>query len=279
MKDADCVQFLQWVLPRLRMRWPGFRKVRRQVCKRVDRRLRHLGLEDLSAYRDYLDRHLGEWLVLDELCRISISRFYRDRRVFDLIRNEVLPQLAAAAKARGDSGIRLWSAGCASGEEVYTLKMVWELDVQRQFPNVSLHITATDADRQLLQRARRGCYARSSLKDLPKEWMELAFSRSEEEFHVRDLFRGGVEFLIQDIRREQPAGPFDLISCRHVVLTYFDEKLQKEVLRQMMARLRHDGILVIGKQEGFPPAMNYDLRLVQPHSGIYRWHPVSRTHP
>ncbi len=279
MKDEDCVQFLQWVLPKLRMRWPGFRKVRRQVCKRVDRRLRHLGLEDLSAYRDYLDRHSPEWLVLDELCRITISRFYRDRRVFDLIRNDVLPQLATAAKTRGDSGIRAWSAGCASGEEVYTLKIVWELEVQRQFPNVSLHMTATDADPQLLRRAHRGCYRLSSVKDFPKEWMTFAFNRSGEEFNVRDLFRGEVEFLRQDIRREQPAGPFDLISCRHLVFTYFDEKLQKDILRQMMARLRPDGILVIGKQETLPPPMNYNLRLVQPHSGIYRWHSVSRTHP
>ena len=270
MKDADCVQFLQWVLPKLRMRWPGFRKVRRQVCKRVDRRLRHLGLEDLSAYRDYLDRHSHEWLVLDELCRISISRFYRDRRVFDLIRNEVLPQLAAASKARGDSGIRVWSVGCASGEEVYTLKMVWELQVQRHFPNVSLHITATDADPQLIQRAHGGCYAGSSVKDLPIEWMKLAFSRAEEEFCVRDLFRGGIEFLIQDIRREQPAGPFDLISCRHLVFTYFEEQLQGEVLRQMMARLRPDGVLLIGKQEVLPPSANCDLRIIEPHSGMYR---------
>lgn len=277
MKDVDCVQFLQWVLPRLRMRWPGFRKVRRQVCKRIDRRLRELRLANLSAYRDYLNHQSREWLVLDGLCRISISRFYRDRRVFDLIRNEALPQLAAAAKARGDSNIRGWSAGCASGEEVYTLKMVWEFDVQQRFPGISLQIVATDADPQMLRRAQCGCYTPSSVKDVPEEWMQLAFSISGEELQVGDLLRGGIEILRQDIRREQPAGPFDLVCCRHLVFTYFDEKLQEEVLARMMAQLRPDGILVIGKQEQLPPQANYDLRLVRPHSGIYQWHSGPKT--
>ena len=271
MKDADCVQSLQDVLPRLRMRWRGFRKVRRQVCKRVDRRLRQLGLSDMSAYRDYLDRHSPEWLVLDEFCRISISRFYRDRRVFDLLRADVLPQLAAAAASRGDRAIRAWCAGCASGEEVYTLKMIWELGVQKRYPDSSLHITATDAAPTMLERSRRGRYKRSSLKDFPDEWITVAFGESREEFTVNAFFRGGIEFLQQDIRQEQPAGPFDLILCRHLVFTYFDEQLQEEVLRQMMARLRTDGILVTGKQETLPTAPSCDLRIVEPRSGIFRW--------
>ena len=269
MKDSDCVKFLQYVLPRLGMSWPGFRKVRRQVCKRVDRRIRDLGLEDVTAYREYLDRHAPEWLVLDKLCRISISRFYRDKRVFDLLRNEVLPQLAVLAASRGDCRIQAWSAGIASGEEVYSLKLVWELGVHEQFPSLSLDITATDAEPKMLERACLGQYQHSSVKDLPKEWMEVAFRKSGDEFSVNAIFREGIRFLLQDIRREQPAGPFDLILCRHVVFTYFDQEVQEEVSRQMVARLRAGGALVIGKQESLPPSTNRDLQILQPHSGIY----------
>ena len=278
MKDDDCVRFLQWALPKLRMRWPGFRKVRRQVCKRVARRLRVLGLEGLPAYREYLDRHPREWLTLDEMCRISISRFYRDRGVFDLLKNGVLPDLAAAALARGEKGIQAWSAGCASGEEAYTLKMVWQLGLQRKFPSVSLDITATDADSQLLDRAHRACYPASSVKDFPPEWLTLAFNRSGDEFYVRDLFRGGIDFRLQDIRREQPAGPFHLILCRHLVFTYFDEQFQREILRQMTARLCPDGFLVIGKQEAAPTGIDDALRPYQPHSGIFQRPAVPKTH-
>ena len=82
MKDADCTDFLQWALPRLRMRWGGFRRVRGQVCKRLARRIVDLGLKDLSEYRALLETHADECTRLDGLCRISISRFYRDQGVW-----------------------------------------------------------------------------------------------------------------------------------------------------------------------------------------------------
>jgi chemotaxis protein methyltransferase CheR len=75
VRDVEGVRFLQWSLPRLRLRWPGFLKVRKQVYKRVDRRLRELGLPDVVAYRAYFERHGKEWQALDTLCRIPISRF------------------------------------------------------------------------------------------------------------------------------------------------------------------------------------------------------------
>ena len=114
MRDSRCVEFLQWALPRLRMRWPGFRRVRRQVCKRIDGRLRELGLDNTAAYQEYLENNPAEWHVLDDFCRISISRFYRDRSVFDCLRDDVLPNLAARAAALGERQLRCWSAGCAS---------------------------------------------------------------------------------------------------------------------------------------------------------------------
>ena len=270
MNDTDCVQFLQDVLPKLRMRWPGFRKVRRQVCKRVHRRLQHLRLEDVAAYREYLNRHPAEWHVLDEFCRITISRFYRDRGVFDLVRDRVLPLLAEAATVDGSCRIRAWIAGCASGEEVYTLKLIWELGPRRGFSAVQLHITATDADPRMLQRARRASYGASSIKDFPAEWTPLAFERSGEELRVRDDFRGGIELQTQDIRHQQPDGPFDLILCRHLAFTHFDDSLQEDVLRRILARLRPGGILLIGKQETLPRAAGGALKVFERHSGIYR---------
>ena len=79
MKNSKCVHFLQWSLPQLHLRWSGFRKVRRQVCKRIQRRLQELELCDISAYQSYLETYPAEWLVLDAYCRITISRFYRDQ--------------------------------------------------------------------------------------------------------------------------------------------------------------------------------------------------------
>ena len=107
MQDKECVQFLQWALPRLSLRWAGFRKVRRQVCKRIQRRIRTIGLADTNAYRKLLETDKEEWQVLDELCRITISRFFRDREVFDCLGAHVLPQLARDRIAAGDATLRV----------------------------------------------------------------------------------------------------------------------------------------------------------------------------
>ncbi len=106
MRDADCVQFLQWALPRLDLRWDGFRKVRRQVCRRISRRLAELGLSDGAAYRTYIEGNADEWDRLDGFCRITISRFWRDPAVFQSLRDDVLPVLGPT--------VSVWSAGCAS---------------------------------------------------------------------------------------------------------------------------------------------------------------------
>ncbi|MEE8226367.1 MAG: CheR family methyltransferase, partial [Kiloniellales bacterium] len=125
MRDEDCVRFLQWCLPPLGLRWAGYRRVRRTVCKRIERRRRELGLADAAAYRACLIADPGEWTRLDALCRISISRFYRDRAVFDHLVCDVLPNLATKAGRRADTALRCWSAGCASGEEPYSLAIAW----------------------------------------------------------------------------------------------------------------------------------------------------------
>ena len=153
MTDRECVEFLQWALPQLGLRWPGFRKVRRQVHKRIVRRLGELGLGQIADYRAYLDTHAAEWGVLDAMSRISISRFYRDRGVFDHLRYAVLPELAARARQRDGQRIWVWSAGCASGEEPSTVAIIWARRVQPSFPEIGLQLVATDADEHMLQRA------------------------------------------------------------------------------------------------------------------------------
>lgn len=110
MADEARVAFLKWCLPQLGLRWPGYRKVRRLVGKRISRRLIELGLADLSAYRTFLTGHPEEWAHLDAVCRIPISRFYRDRAVFDAISRELLPEAAALAAARSDNVVGCWSA-------------------------------------------------------------------------------------------------------------------------------------------------------------------------
>ena len=146
--------------------------------------------------------------MLDELCRISISRFYRDRGVFDHVAHHLLPAIAKRATAQGRQEARAWSCGCASGEEPYSLAIAWRLS---NAPPLPLAIVATDADPTLIDRARAATYPRSSMKDAPRTWLDAAFTRDGDRFRLKDAFREGITFLRQDIRTEQPLGPFDLI--------------------------------------------------------------------
>ncbi len=251
MTDSECVEFLQWALPRMGFRWAGFRRVRRQVCKRISRRLRDLGMEDEGAYRDHLRHHPEEWEVLDRCCRVTISRFLRDRQVFFQIAQHLLPVWAGEATHRGGI-VRAWSAGCGSGEEPYSLVLTWAFLVGPAIPDVRLEVVATDADPHLLWRASRARFGPGSLRELPPEWMERAFVVEEDARVLRPEFTTGVRFELQDLRREMPSGSFDLVLCRNLAFTYFTEGLQRQIMEGVLKRLRAGGALVIGGHESLP---------------------------
>lgn len=267
--DDDGVQFLQWCLPKLHLRWRGFRKVRRQVYKRINRRMTDLALSDIEAYRDYLHCHPEEWQRLDAFCWISISRFYRDRRVFEQLGKECLPALAEGVIGRGERELRCWSAGCAGGEEPYTLALLFHHRMTLQFPTLGWRIIATDSDATALRRAERGCYPDSSLRELPAEWRTDAFDRVADELCLKAEYRSSVTFFPQDIREHAPDGPFHLILCRNLVFTYFDDALQKTATDSIAGRLVRGGILVIGKGETLPEGA-WGLEPWQPQLGIFR---------
>jgi chemotaxis protein methyltransferase CheR len=261
MRDEQCVRFLQWALPKMHMRWRGYRKVRRQVCKRVDRRIQELGLAGVEAYRSWLGENDDEWRHLDACCRITISRFYRDRAVFDALADHVLPVLADAARRRGDTVLRTWSAGCGCGEEPYTLAIIWHNELRHRFPGMGVEIVATDADPNVLRRARAGRYESGSLKELPERLREQAFDRDDDAYRIKPESRRGVRFLEQDIREGQPGGCFDLVLCRNLVFTYFDECRQRELLRRIAGTMHDGAALVLGAHEHLPDDV----------SGLHAW--------
>jgi chemotaxis protein methyltransferase CheR len=271
VEDRQCVTFLQWALPHLGMRWAGFRKVRRQVCKRLGRRLTELGLSDLDAYRALLDRDPEEWARLEVLTHITISRFHRDRGTFAFLEAEVLPALADGQRV---GALRAWSAGCASGEEAYTLAIMWELGLAERFPTVTLRILATDVEETMLARARRGCYGASSLRELPERWRTAAFVSRGREFCLRDGFRECVTFARHDVLRAPPPGQgFDLVLCRNLAFTYFDDAGQRVAAAHLGRALRTGGALVLGRHETLPAGVGGFSRW-SPHEGVYRREPT-----
>jgi chemotaxis protein methyltransferase CheR len=257
--DRACVEFLRWALPRLGLRWAGFRRVRRQVCRRLTRRLEALGLGDLGAYRTYLDAHPEEWAVLNGLTPITISRFYRDREVFARLEQEVLPALAAGASAAGRDALQCWSAGCGSGEEAYTVALLWREAVAARFPALRLEVLATDIEPAMLDRAREAAYDASSLKELPQALREGAFIRRHGLYVLRAEYRRLVTLGRHDLRASPREGAFDLVLCRNVAFTYMANEPQRIVLGSLAGVLRPAGALVIGLHESLPsPAPEFE---------------------
>jgi chemotaxis protein methyltransferase CheR len=233
--------------------------------------MKSLGISDVLTYRSYLESHGDEWKQLDQLCRIPISRFYRDHAVFRYLEQTLLPQLAEAAQLEGAAAVRAWSAGCGAGEEPYTLNLLWRFSMQQRFPQIALRILATDIDPQQLDRAITACYSRGSVKDLPKDWLDVAFEadRNGNRYILRPEFREGIEFRSHDLRREPPDGPFDLILCRNVAFTYFDEDLQHQVAARFHERLVPGGALVLGIHEVLPADVAGFVKM-DPRLRVYR---------
>ena len=264
-----CVEFLHWALPRLGLRWAGFRKVRGQVCKRLRRRVCELELGDLAAYQAYLEGHPEEWPVLEGLTRITISRFNRDRGVFARLAGDVLPALAREAVARSADAVEAWSAGCASGEEAYTLAIIWQFEVAGLFPGLAIRILATDVDDAMLDRARRGCYGASSLRELPQAWRVAAFVEQDRHYCVENALREAVSVERHDIRDDTPGPPFDVVMCRNLAFTYFDGAGQRELAARLAGALRPGGALVLGKHESLPSGVE-EFEPWSPGERIYR---------
>ncbi len=252
MRDLEWVDLLEWALPRLGFRWPGFRRVRGQVCKRISRRMTELHVARVAEYRARLGSDPSEWEVLDGLCRITISRFWRDRAVWDRMRDGLLAEAACLAVRDGREDLRCWSAGCASGEEPYGIAILFRFAVAHAFPGLGLRVVATDADDAILERARRACFSPGAARSIPAEWVERAFERRDGLLCVRPEIRDDVQLLKQDLRRAMPDGRFEIVLCRNLAFTYFDDELQRRVLEGIGDRVAPGGFLVIGAHESLP---------------------------
>jgi chemotaxis protein methyltransferase CheR len=175
------------------------------------------------------------------------------------LEQEVLPALAAGTLAGGRDTLRCWSAGCASGEEPFTVALLWREAAAARFPALHLEILATDIEPAMLDRARESAYDASSLKELPQALREPGFIRRHGLYAVRPEHRRLVKLGRHDLRARPPEGSFDLVLCRNVAFTYMAAEPQRVVLGRLAAVLRANGALVIGLDESLPrPAPEFE---------------------
>ncbi|MDG5815154.1 CheR family methyltransferase [Chitinispirillales bacterium ANBcel5] len=245
--SLDCTSFLQWCLPKLEMRYEGFRKVRKRPCKKLRRRAQYLGLKSLNEYQKYLEENHQEWESVDQALRIFITRFYRDKGTFDYIARFVLPSL------RLNQTLRVLSLGCAAGQEPYTVAMLLDTCCPKN-NGADTAIIATDSDSGQLERAKKGQFYQSEIKELPPELKASYFQKEikPQTYTLSETIKKRVTFMNQDVRKELPEGHFHLILCRNLVFTYFSEDLQITIGSKIVSKLTPGGYLILGSHERVP---------------------------
>lgn len=243
----DFDQFLREATRLLGLQCRPFR--RRGIRRKVERRLGEIGLAHLGDYGRRLEESPEEREALSRILTVTISRFFRDREVFGAIESSVLPAILSR-RASGD--VKVWSIGCASGEEPYSVVLLWKTRYEKEFPGIRLSVLGTDIDGGLLDRAREGRYRRSSVKEIPEEVLGAFFHEDGVSYRIDPSIRGQVVFQKHDVLREEPFSEMDLVFCRNLAFTYFAKASQTEVLTRIFRGLRPEGYLIIGKDESLP---------------------------
>jgi len=232
-------------------------------------RMRACGVHTYAEYMDVLDKRPEEWDKLKDALTINVTRFYRNPETWDRLRRDVLPDLMAARHGR----LTAWSAGCASGEEPYTLAMLCVAAAEALgHPSWAdrVRIDATDIDRQSLERATEGNYPAGAFVEAPA-WITAQYCEPVEGgWRVRESVRRLVTVRRLDLMREPPpAAGYDLIFCRNVVI-YFDRPMQERLFSLFAEALAPGGILVLGKVETLLGPARERLILVDARERIFR---------
>ncbi len=225
--------------------WSGYRKVRKGVKKRVRRHMQALGCMTIQAYLQILQQNKNERARCEQALRVTISRFFRDRALWQVLGRRILPDVIR----RFEAPIRIWSAGCANGEEAYSLALIW----QTLPAPPKLKILASDTGSKVLQRAQQGIYNRSSLKEVPPDLQDKFFKPLGK--HRRIIRAQGltpIEWRQHDLFDPPPRGPFQMIFLRNSLLTYHQGATLEYALGSIVATLAPGGYLVVGSHERLP---------------------------
>lgn len=236
--------------------------------RRIAARMRARGAPDYAAYARVLRDDPAEYDELLDAITINVTHLFRDPDVWDAVASHVLPNLWA----RPDAQLHTWVAGCASGEEAYTLAALWQrsADAQGDARLVRrVRITATDLDPDALQVAAAGRYPREAFRDAPADVRARFFSLAEPHAAARAL-RDLVTFQRGDLLRDTlPAGTVHLITCRNVLM-YFDKPSQDAVFQRFRDALVPGGYLVVGKAEAVLGAARHMFEPVDHKIRLFR---------
>ena len=244
--------------------------------RRIGKRLSATACKDFSEYLSCLQ---GEPFELDQLLHvitINVSRFFRDTLTFELIADRILPTIIQDKRQSKDHSLRLWSAGCARGEEPYSLAILIHELIRKEELSLNLHIFATDIDGGTLADAGKAIYPLSSIENMKHRLLTKYFTQEGGSFRLIPEIKNLVTFSLYDmldkkhsVPPESVFGNFDLVLCRNLLI-YFNPEYQETIFQKLHHSLARKGYLILGEAE--TPTMTYQRHFsrVIDFSPIYR---------
>lgn len=218
------------------------------LYRRIERRVSIHHLDGIASYAKYLEDNPNEANILFKDLFIGVTSFFRDREAYDALREKAIPALIAGKSQ--DDAIRIWVAGCATGEEAYSIIILLQETLDRLAPglNIKIQVFATDIDAAAIDTARRGIYPASSVDGVSPERLERFFVRTDDSYQVKKSIRDAVVFAPHNIISDPPFTKLDMISCRNLLI-YFSADLQKMLVPIFHYALNPGGILFLGSSE------------------------------
>jgi len=249
-------EFLKTTLPHLGLRWRRFRS--KSIRKRIIGRVNELGLHSLSQYQGYILEKEAERRFLTGLLTVTISRFWRNASLFGALEKTWLP--AVLSRMSENEPLKIWSTGCASGEEPYSILILWLESFAGS--GRELRLLASDSNRHCLERAQEARYPASSFREMPIQLRQKYCTSEKGTFSLRQDLSPRIEWFEHNLLWEPLPLNNHLIFCRNLVYTYFTDALQQQITRLFHQALVARGLLVVGRKDRLPHGTEGLFRLV-----------------
>ena len=249
---------------------------RTTFVRRVERRMHVLGIDKGSNYLERVQNDHNECDALFRDLLINVTRFFRDKPSFDVLADQAIEPLLRDG-AQSEDGVRVWIPGCSSGEEAYTIAILFAEAARKLDLPCNVQIFATDIDESMLKIAREGSYPIASLADIPHDLQEHYVIPHKERFNFVSQIRDMIRFSGHSLIKDPPFSKIDLISCRNLLI-YFDDKLQKRVMPLMHYAIRPGGFLFLGSSESVGRFENV-FSIIDQKARLFGRLPGSPTYP
>ena len=236
------------------------------VARRIERRLPMTDARGLDEYATYLTDHPEEAAQLYRDLLIGVTRFFRDEEAFRRLEMDIIPAIVEGATA--EEGIRVWDAGCGTGEEAYSLAILFHQALERKGRSVDLKIFATDVHAASLTVASQGCYREEALEGVRPEHLERYFKKERHEYQVSPELRQSIVFARHNVIRDAPFTRMDLVVCRNLLI-YLQPHAQKKVLSLFHFGLKTNGYLFLGPSET-PSDLSEEFDVLDSRWRMYR---------